>query len=94
MQDIWYEHGEIMHCCNGDGIRGNVDGITGIGGEVDIADLTYLVAYLFQGGSPPPCVEEGNVDGVTGIGGPIDVADMSYLAIYIYQGGDPPAACP
>ncbi|MEW5993783.1 MAG: hypothetical protein AB1744_05225 [Candidatus Zixiibacteriota bacterium] len=43
-------------CCNHDGIRGNVDGIVGPGGPIDVADLTYLVAYLFQGGpAPAPC---------------------------------------
>jgi len=34
--------------------EGNVDGQTGPGGPIDTADLTYLVAYLYQGGSPPP----------------------------------------
>ncbi|MEW5995449.1 MAG: hypothetical protein AB1744_13785 [Candidatus Zixiibacteriota bacterium] len=81
-------------CCNGDGMRGNVDGVVGPGGAIDVADLTYLVAYLFQGGSAPPCIEEGNVDGVIGPGGPIDVADLTYLVAYLFQGGASPAPCP
>ena len=33
--------------------EGNVDGITGMGGPMDVADLTYLVDYLFSGGPDP-----------------------------------------
>ncbi len=73
--------------------RGSVDGIIGAGGPVDVADLTYLVAYLFGGGPAPPCIEEGNVDGVVGAGGPIDVADLTYLVAYLFLGGDPPPPC-
>jgi len=74
-------------CCN---LRGDVDN----SGEINVADQTYLVAYLFQGGPLPPCEEEGNVDGQTGPGGPIDVADLSYLTAYLFLGGDPPPPCP
>ncbi len=81
-------------CCNGDGIRGNADGITGAGGEVDVADLSYLVAYLFLGGPPPACEEEGNVDGFISAGGPTDVADLTYLVAYLFLGGPPPVPCP
>jgi len=74
--------------------RGNVDHITGPAGPVDVADLTYLVEYLFQGGSVPPCQGEANVDAVTGVAGPIDVADLTYLVAYLFQGGSPPPPCP
>ncbi|MEW5995784.1 MAG: hypothetical protein AB1744_15515, partial [Candidatus Zixiibacteriota bacterium] len=95
MMDIWYEHGEIAHCCNGDGLRGNVDGVWGpVGDEYDVADLTFLVGYLFKGGAPPPCVEEANADGVIGPGGPVDGADLTYLVAHLFQGGAPPAPCP
>jgi len=77
-------------CCHN---RGNVDGIIGIGGPIDVADLTYLVAYLFQGGPTPPCLEEGNADGIVGIGGPIDVADLTFLVAFLFQGGSTPPAC-
>ncbi len=82
---------DISPCCR---YRGNVDHIIGIGGPIDVADLSYLVDYLFKGGPPPPCPEEGNVDGLTGPGGPIDVADLSYLVNYLFQGGPPPPPCP
>ncbi len=79
---------------NGDGIgdacccvtRGNADGING----VNVADLTYLVDYLFKGGSIPPCPEEGDVDA----GGDINVADLTYLVNYLFKGGPPPTDCP
>ncbi len=74
--------------------RGNADGIVGVGGPIDVADLTYLVAYLFQSGFPPPCPEEGNVDGIIGIGGPIDVADLTYLVAYLFKSGPAPPPCP
>jgi len=36
--------------------QGNVDGLIGPAGPIDVSDLTYLVAYLFSGGpTPPPC---------------------------------------
>ncbi len=83
-----------LTCCDGDGMRGNADGLTGSGGEVDVADLTYLVAYLFMGGPEPPCIDEGNVDGLVSAGGPIDVADLTYLVAYLFLGGPAPAPCP
>jgi len=73
--------------------RGNADGIIGVGGPIDVADLTYLVAYLFQGGPTPPCPEEGNADGIVGPGGPIDVADLTYLVAYLFQAGPAPPPC-
>ncbi len=79
-------------CCCVD--RGNIDGIIGAGGPVDVADLTYLVAYLFLGGSGPPCPEQGNVDGIAGAGGPTDVADLTYLVVFLFQDGPAPPACP
>ncbi len=86
--ESWWE-GPPTCCTN----PGNVDGIVGAGGPVDVADLTYLVAYVFLGGPVPPCLEEGNVDGIVGVGGPVDVADVTYLVTYLFQGGPPPPPC-
>jgi len=79
-------------CCIG--FTGNADGIIGVGGPIDVADLTYLVSYLFKSGPEPPCLEEGNVDGIIGIGGPIDVADLTYLVAYLFKSGPAPPPCP
>ncbi|MEW5993432.1 MAG: hypothetical protein AB1744_03455 [Candidatus Zixiibacteriota bacterium] len=73
--------------------RGNVDGQIGPGGAVDVADLTYLVAYLFQAGAMPPCEKEGNVDSIVGPGGQVDVADLTYLVAFLFQGGSSPPPC-
>ncbi len=87
---------------DGDGIgnacccfsRGNANGLDGPAGPVDVADVTYLVAKLWQGGPDPPCLEEGNVNGLDGPGGPIDVADLTYLIAKLWQGGPEPPPCP
>ncbi len=80
-------------CCCVDE-RGNVDNIVGVGGPIDVNDLSYLVDYLFRLGPIPPCPEEGNVDGIVGVGGPVDVNDLSYLVDYLFRSGPVPPDCP
>lgn len=75
-------------CCVG--IRGNFD--YSVDDEINIADLTALVKFIFQGGDGPPCPYEGNIDGSASE--QIDIADLTYLVRYIFQGGSPPPACP
>ena len=72
-------------CCNHDGIRGDVD----YSMALNVADLTYLVDYLFFEGPAPPCPEEGDADG----DGSINIADVTYLVEYIFFGGPAPPAC-
>jgi hypothetical protein len=59
------------------------------GAQPDIADLTYLVYYMFQSGPPPVYYNLGNVNGV----GTIDIADLTYLVAYMFKSG-PPLLCP
>ncbi len=85
-------------CCNGDTIRGNADGLVSAGGEVDIADVTYLIAWLLPpmgepSGPAPPCLAEGNADGLVSAGGPVDIADVAYLVAYLFLGGPAPVWC-
>ncbi len=81
---FWQEFGG--GCCVG--IRGNVDGD---GADAcNVADLTYLVDFLFFEGPAPPCFEEGDVDG----SGAINVADLTYLVDYLFFDGPAPAPCP
>ena len=56
-------------------------------GIIDVADIVYLVNYLYRGGSEPSPVESGDAtcDGV------VNVADIVFLVNYLYRGGDPPA---
>lgn len=73
-------------CCIG--IRGNVDGDPG--NAINVADVTYLVYYLFRHGPEPPCSEEGDVDGNSAI----NVADVTYIVYYLFRSGPAPSVCP
>ena len=74
-------------CCV---IRGDIDhsGVL----PIDIADLVYLVDYMFNSGPEPGCQEEGDVNGDGGE--PIDIADLVYLVDYMFNEGPAPPACP
>jgi hypothetical protein len=76
----------ISPCCIG--IRGNVDGDAN--DQVNVADLTYLVDYLFRGGPEPPCPAEADVNGDDNV----NVADLTFLVDYLFRGGPAPVACP
>jgi len=64
----------------------NYDGQT-----ADIADLVYLVAYMFNGGPEPPCMSTADVNGDGG--NQPDIADLVYLVAYMFQGGDALVPC-
>jgi len=65
-------------------VRGDTDG----SGEIDIDDVVFLIAYIFQSGPEPDPIESGDAD----CGGYIDIDDAVYLIAYIFLGG--PAPCP
>lgn len=69
---------------------GNVDGIYTTAGPSDISDLTYLVSYLFGGGSPPPSLDAANIDGQSSGGLPVDISDLTYLVSFMFGGGPAP----
>lgn len=75
-------------CC--DGMRGNINGDAE--GKVNIVDLTFLVAYLFDGGAEPPCWTEGDIDA----DGSINITDMTRFVAWFMAGGTapPPEMCP
>ena len=77
---------DLSDCCLN--YRGNVDG--DVLEQIDISDLVFLVAYMFQGGTEPPCLDEANIDGSGGI----DISDLVGLVGFMFQGGPPPADCP
>ena len=73
-------------CCIGP--RGNVD--YSAGDVIDIADLVYLVDYMFNGGAMPPCHDEADMNG----DGALDIADLVYLVDFMFSGGPAPGDCP
>ena len=73
-------------CCIG--IRGNVD--DDVTQEINIADLMYMVFFMFQDGPEAPCYDE--IDIVPG--GDIIIDDLIYLVQFMFQDGPPPPDCP
>lgn len=73
---------ECEFCCV---LAGDIDS----SGAINISDLTFLVDYLFRGGTEPPCYGQGDMDG----SGQIDVMDLTYLVDYLFRGGPAPV-CP
>jgi len=67
-------------------ICGDIDGD---GSEPNIADLVYLVDYMFAGGPPPPVLDAADVDGLD----EINIADLVYMVDYMFNGGPEPV-CP
>ena len=68
-------------------VCGDADGIA----PIDIADVVYLIAYIFSGGAAPTPLLAGDADCSLDI----NVADAVYLINYIFSlGAVPCAACP
>ena len=63
-------------------VPGDVDG----SGGVDIDDIVYLIAYVFQGGPEPQPLQSGDVN----CSGGTDIDDIVYLIAYVFQGGYAP----
>lgn len=70
-------------CCH---MRGDVND----DGGMNVLDITFLVAFLFKGGAPPPCWLNADVGG----NGDVNVSDLTYLVRYLFQGGSFPPPCP
>ncbi len=56
-------------------------------GTVDIADVIYLINYLFKSGPVPHPLQAGDSNG----DGYVDVADVIYLINYLFKGGPSPS---
>jgi hypothetical protein len=55
-------------------------------GVVDLADVVFLVSYLFNSGPEPFPVEAGDPT----CDGRVDLADLVFLINFLYKGGPPP----
>jgi hypothetical protein len=64
--------------------------VDGSGGIPNVADVDYLVNYLFFSGPPPPVMEAANVDGEGGV----NVVDVDYLIQYLFFSGPEPICGP
>jgi hypothetical protein len=53
---------------------------------VNLLDITYLIAYLYQGGPPPVRINNGDPNGDC----TINILDVSYLISYLYLSGPAP----
>jgi hypothetical protein len=58
-------------------------------GTINVVDLTYLVAYLFQGGEAPNPLESGDCN----CNSSINIVDLTFLVQYLFGGGPAPS-CP
>lgn len=57
-------------------------------GKLTVADIVYLISYLFKGGPPPFVSEAGDFN----CDGQITVTDVILLLNYLFKGG-PPSPC-
>jgi len=58
-------------------------------GGINVVDITYLVAYLFQGGAAPNPMASGDCN----CGGSVNVVDLTMIVAYLFSGGPQPS-CP
>ncbi|MEA2030003.1 MAG: C25 family cysteine peptidase [candidate division Zixibacteria bacterium] len=56
------------------------------GSNISVADITYLVEYLFNGGPPPPVIEAADVNSSD----TVNVSDVTYLVAYLFNSGPAP----
>ena len=72
-------------------IRGNID--YDLLDEINIADLVYMVDYMFNQGPEPPCWDEAELEPPFG-DLQVAIQDLVYLVDYMFNSGPPPVACP
>ncbi len=79
----------IGECCIPP-IRGDINYDNAV--LIDIADLVYLVDYMFNQGPAPVCFDESDVNGDGG--GVLAIDDLVYLVDFMFNGDPPPVSCP
>ena len=59
-------------------------------GDITIADVVFLVNYMFKSGDPPVPLANGDVDCVKGV----TITDAVYIVNYLFKSGDEPCIPP
>ncbi|MCH9025123.1 MAG: choice-of-anchor B family protein, partial [candidate division Zixibacteria bacterium] len=74
-------------CCVGN--RGDING----DGDpvITVADLTYLINFIFRGGQAPFCEEASDVNADNNTA---TVLDLTFIIDRIFRGGPAPSSCP
>ena len=62
--------------------------VNGNGNVANVADLTYLVNFLFKAGPQPPILAAADCNGQGG--NTINVSDLTYLVSYLFKSGPAP----
>ncbi len=55
-------------------------------GKSNIADITFLISFIFTGGSAPECRDQADANGDN----KVNIADVTYLVSWIFTGGSWP----
>ena len=63
-----------------------VRGDSNASGRVDLADIIFILSYLFRNGEAPPCLDAANVNGDVAI----DISDAIFMLNYIFNHAAPP----
>jgi heme exporter protein D len=68
-------------------LQGYIRGDANVDGVINIADVVYLINYLFANGTAPDplWVGDANCDDL------VNIADVVYLINYLFTGGSPPS---
>jgi uncharacterized repeat protein (TIGR01451 family) len=67
-------------------VRSFLRGDSNKDGKITVADIVYLINYLFKGGPTPVPIQSGDVN----CDGKTTVSDVVYLINYLFKGGPPP----
>ncbi len=72
----------LITIAQGSFVRGDANG----DGSINIADVTFLINYLFENGPAPYPLDAGDAD----CNGTVDVGDAVYIMNYLFFGGPAP----
>jgi parallel beta-helix repeat protein len=95
-QEVWHQHDDpsLGWVDFGNHIVGSICGDVNDDSEVTIADVVYLINYMFHNGPSPQCPEPyvscADVNG----DGEVTIADGVYLINYLFRNGPPPLCSP